>query len=78
MNSRVLDNVFSSSAAIHLIKELYNDTFVCIAKKLEVPPMKVMRWRQSKEQIGLNNYRKLIVFYPDLKGKIDYDDTYKP
>lgn len=77
MQSTVLDNIFSSSATIHLIKELYGDTFVCIAKKIHVPPVEVMKWRLSHKQIGSINYEKLIKVYPDLKGKIDYMGNYK-
>ena len=70
--------MYSSSAIIHLIEHSYKDSFLTLAKKLEIEPLEVMKIREGKQHLGLDNYIKLIHLYPELSGRVDYNGSYKP
>lgn len=76
INDEQLHEMYSCSATIHLIKRRYAIGDTELAKLLGVTKQLVNRWKNSKQAFGIKSYNKIVATFPELKGRIDYGNTY--
>lgn len=71
-----LHEMYSSSATVHLIKRRYGVSQIELARMLGVTKVLVTKWVKAEQPIGIKSYNKIVALYPELRGRIDYGDTY--
>jgi len=70
------DNIYSSSAFIHLLRVKYDISLQKLHKLTKVSIYTLNEIRKGREQLGLELYRKLQNI--GIKDKCCYDGNYEP
>lgn len=75
MKEKQDENIYSSSALVHLLAIQYRLNVIDLADILDIPMEDVCAIRDGIETLGEDNYKNLQLKYPNLP-RCDYDGSY--
>jgi len=76
MKEDELHEMYSSSSTIHLIKQRYRMSFLRLSIQLKMSLSDMLEIKSGREQLGLDNYNKIVELFPELENKICYKGDY--